>query len=195
MSRAEYMRRYRATHPEYKAKAAIRSASPESRAKQEKYREKNRALIKERHLAWRERNRESLREKQRASYAKDPDSWKKRGAKWVAKNPEKKRATYNRWVANNQKRAASLSAESCTRRKATKSMATPAWGDRKKIQEFYENAANLTIETGVRHQVDHIVPLKNKFVCGLHVEHNLRVITALDNAKKKNKFIEELCYV
>lgn len=51
-------------------------------------------------------------------------------------------------------------------------------------------AERLTRETGIPHQVDHIVPLQSKIVCGLHVEHNLRVITATENARKKNKLVE-----
>ena len=36
--------------------------------------------------------------------------------------------------------------------------------------------------------VDHIVPLNHPYVSGLHNEFNLRVITALENAKKSNKY-------
>ena len=35
--------------------------------------------------------------------------------------------------------------------------------------------------------VDHIIPLKGKNVCGLHVENNLRIIDGLSNMKKGNK--------
>ena len=39
------------------------------------------------------------------------------------------------------------------------------------------------------YQVDHIIPLINKYVCGLHVENNLRVIKGKTNNHKKNIFI------
>jgi hypothetical protein len=67
--------------------------------------------------------------------------------------------------------------------------ACPAWADRNAIASVYREAAALTSSTGVPHDVDHIVPLAGKNVCGLHVEWNLRAIPAADNRKKSNKVI------
>ncbi len=68
---------------------------------------------------------------------------------------------------------------------------TPKWAKKEDIQAIYEEAKRLTIETGIKHQVDHIIPLKHPLVCGLHVKENLRVITQEENYKKNNKFIIE----
>jgi hypothetical protein len=66
---------------------------------------------------------------------------------------------------------------------ATK-QATPAWANRSAIQAIYREAARITKETGVPHHVDHIVPLRGKDVCGLHVENNLQILTAIENSRK-----------
>jgi hypothetical protein len=66
--------------------------------------------------------------------------------------------------------------------------ATPGWANKKAILAFYREAARLTLETGIAHEVDHIIPILSKRVCGLHVETNLQVITKAANQTKLNKF-------
>jgi 5-methylcytosine-specific restriction endonuclease McrA len=75
-------------------------------------------------------------------------------------------------------------------RRAQKLKATPAWltlEHLKEIKLLYLKSKIISKETGTQHQVDHIVPLLGKEVCGLHVPWNLRVITAEENRKKCNK--------
>jgi hypothetical protein len=64
----------------------------------------------------------------------------------------------------------------------------PVWANRKVIANLYREARRLTKETGLVHSVDHIVPVKNKLVCGLHVEANLRVIPQAENLAKGNRW-------
>lgn len=72
------------------------------------------------------------------------------------------------------------------RKKRDKSM--PPWADKTAINEIYVRARQLTAETGVKHEVDHIIPSTHKLVCGLHVETNLQILTEFDNISKSNKF-------
>jgi len=40
-------------------------------------------------------------------------------------------------------------------------------------------------------EVDHIIPLQSKIVCGLHVQNNLRCIPMRENRSKSNKLEEQ----
>ena len=79
---------------------------------------------------------------------------------------------------------------SVRRRKHRK--ATPKWitaSQKLAMRELYLQAQNLTKLTGERYVVDHIVPLINEAICGLHVPWNLRVITQKENLNKSNKLL------
>ncbi len=73
------------------------------------------------------------------------------------------------------------------KRKAAKISAVASWADHQKIKELYQKAVELTKETGIKHHVDHIYPLQSKYLCGLHVETNLQILTAEENIKKGNR--------
>lgn len=79
-------------------------------------------------------------------------------------------------------------AAQCAHRRARKLEATPNWADLKAIAEIYTKCAEITKRTGIKHQVDHIIPLTSDLVCGLHVESNLQILTADENNKKNNSF-------
>lgn len=54
------------------------------------------------------------------------------------------------------------------------------------VRNVFKHAREITLETGVTHSADHIVPLNNPMVCGLHVPANLCVVPLLDNLRKSN---------
>jgi hypothetical protein len=77
------------------------------------------------------------------------------------------------------------------KRRSAKLNRTPKWTsetDLWMIKEIYDLAVLRTKLTGVKCQVDHIIPLQGELVSGLHVPSNLQVITAKENKIKKNKF-------
>lgn len=71
-------------------------------------------------------------------------------------------------------------------RRASERRATPSWADRAAIREVFKQARRITELTGVRHSVDHLVPINHPLVCGLHCEANLRVLPLKDNMRKSN---------
>jgi len=78
-------------------------------------------------------------------------------------------------------------------RRARKNNATPPWlvGELlDQVKAIYTEASKLTDSQGNRVQVDHIVPLKNDSVCGLHVPWNLRLLTKTENCRK-NRFFND----
>jgi len=72
------------------------------------------------------------------------------------------------------------------RKKRDKSM--PPWANKLAIRSLYIKARQLSAETGIKHEVDHIIPSNHPLVCGLHVETNLQVITEFENITKSNTF-------
>jgi 5-methylcytosine-specific restriction endonuclease McrA len=71
--------------------------------------------------------------------------------------------------------------------------ATPKWvtpEQKLAIRQLYLEAMKLTKLTGERYVVDHIVPLINPDVCGLHLPWNLQVMTQEENLKKSNKLLD-----
>jgi hypothetical protein len=93
------------------------------------------------------------------------------------------------YINNNKDKKRSYDAS----RKAVLLRAQPAWlSDKQKadILHFYSQAWQLGLE------VDHIVPLRSKNVCGLHVPWNLQLLSRSANASKNNKFDNwsDICY-
>lgn len=105
---------------------------------------------------------------------------------WKRANKEKLNVVRREYLARNKEKINAYNAEKKVLRRK---MAVPVWADRQKIAGFYKDAVERSKLTGIRYEVDHIIPLTNKIVCGLHVETNLRVITRSENARKRNLFV------
>lgn len=100
--------------------------------------------------------------------------------------PEQRRERSRLYRINDRAR----NAEYAARRRAQKGRATPPWAEAEieSIRGMYREAKRLTEETGVMHHVDHIVPLQNKIVSGLHCLANLQILEGEENIRKNNTF-------
>ena len=56
--------------------------------------------------------------------------------------------------------------------------------ERLMVSNYYEDARRLTRETGVPHEVDHVIPVSKG---GPHLPWNLQVLTQTENRKKANR--------
>jgi hypothetical protein len=130
--------------------------------------EKMKAAIKR----WRQANPERCKESHAAYRKRLGRGWYERQARWVREN----RAKFYEMLA---------------RRYAAKRNGTPAWltdADFEEMQGWYLLAGLKSANAGVKYHVDHIVPLRGKTVCGLHVPWNLQVLPATENIRKRNGF-------
>lgn len=69
-------------------------------------------------------------------------------------------------------------------RNAQKKQALTSYTSASSIRVFYENCPP-------GYEVDHMIPLTNPHVCGLHVRANLQYLSAYENRSKGNKLLEE----
>ena len=74
------------------------------------------------------------------------------------------------------------------KRRAMKLKATPSWSEKEKIKILFKKVKWLESLTGKKYHVDHIIPLQNDKVCGLHVWQNLQILEMKLNIAKSNKF-------
>ena len=125
----------------------------------------------ERALSWKKENIDLMRA-YAASY-RDRDGVREKAA-------ERSRI----WRKLNPGKLSALSAQNEEARK----QAMPEWANRHLINFIYTTRRYIQMETSERWQVDHVIPIKGKTVCGLHVHNNLQIVTADYNRKKSNKF-------
>mgnify|MGYP000143742195 CR=1 FL=1 len=151
---------------------------------QRKHASKNKEENRERLLSWRQANPE----KAKAQWERSNEKRKAARIKVEKRSDEERKELAkirrNKWSAKNKSYVASRLAD----RRAKKHAATVSWANKFFISEAYALAKLREKLVGGKWHVDHIVPLRNKLVCGLHVESNLQVIPAEQNYRKSNTF-------
>ena len=100
--------------------------------------------------------------------------------KWRDSNPDKQKESEINWLKRNPGKASAKT----MRRRASKMRAMPKWlssSQLKEIEQFYTSCP-------AGYEVDHIIPLQGKDVCGLHVPWNLQILDIKSNKIKGNKY-------
>jgi hypothetical protein len=203
------MKKYR--YPEYQAQWYRKNAERLKGLAAKRY-IKNREKRLVQAKVWYEENKEQRLKKSRDWYRKNKDRHYALVRSWKRDHPERvKELTASNHARNKVKRNLASSAyrekfgekwrnikanyrhnnkakenAGTAWRRARVLEATPKWVNKFFMEEAYRLAELRTKMLGFKWHVDHIVPLKSKKVCGLHVENNLQVIPGIENLRKSN---------
>jgi hypothetical protein len=147
------------------------------------YRLKNKEKIKQYYLInkdyFKKLNQSEKYKKVKKLYRLNNEKFVKEISKnYYLKNSEKIKKYSIQYSLNNP----NFKRSHCAKRRALQLKATPKFANLNKIKEIYKKCPK-------GYHVDHIVPLKGKLVCGLHVEWNLQYLTPSANLSKSNKLI------
>jgi SepF-like predicted cell division protein (DUF552 family) len=158
-------------------------------ARVKEWRESNPDRVKYLITKWRAENPEQFKDHLRRHYQKNVVRIGLVRSARYEKNKEKVLAQCKEYQRNNP---AYRNKKNATRR-AAYVLALPRWLtsiQQAQIDEFYEIARAKTMQIGNRYHVDHIIPLRGKTACGLHVPWNLQVLEGRENNRKFNKVME-----
>lgn len=191
-SRVLRKRRYDANpEPEKARAAAARAKNPElAKARTDAWRSANPERVKEYMDNWHESNRD----RRRLQYNENKEAILAQSRAYNEAHREETLARYqaNReesiaksvaWAQANPERANATRAK----HRAARRNQTPPWLNKAHFVEIEGYYQFCRIFNQSKLHVDHVVPLQNDNVAGLHAPWNLQILTQSENNSKKNK--------
>jgi len=129
------------------------------------------------------RNQDAYRQRARTNYWLDEERSRQVAREYAATHRQEALDRVKQWKTDNPERYRANNARNLAAYREYIRQATPPWADLEAIDAVYMAAPK-------GYHVDHIVPIRGEFVCGLHVSWNLQHLPESENCSKRNTFNE-----
>ena len=171
--------------PSRKAKAAastkewVKSNPEQNKASVKRWKDENKDLVRKKRQEYERENKEKIKIQRAECHARNREKRNAYAAEYRAKNAEKMRKLWSDYTKNNPDKNAAKTAKRRTRQKSVPQPHSII--ERMMVENYYEDAARLSKETGTSCHVDHIWPIARG---GPHLPWNLQVIPGPENCRK-----------
>ena len=161
---------------------------------------RSKEVINAYHREWYQKNKERISKVTKAWRLANPEKVKATKAKANSKRREENCEYSQQYRLNNKDKVSAYNKQyrednksriyARNRARKHKMLMTqmPIWANKSDMDVVYEQARRKSQIEGILYHVDHIIPLNNNLVSGLHIYTNLQVIPAKENIKKSNTF-------
>jgi len=143
------------------------------------YYQENKEKIAKRNKLYNQQNQEKLKARRKKYRENNKDKILIQAKEYRERNKNRINKQISEWQKANRDKCRAKDAK----RRAIQLKAVPKFANLNKIKEIYKNCPK-------GYEVDHIIPLQGKTICGLHIETNLQYLSIKANRSKGNKLIQ-----